>query len=276
MGPVSSTVPRRRASRAPGRGRKPRNPKQLPTPAPAAVSVRAAAAADQKQARQRDDLIMLQMPMATRIARSFAARGQDLDDLIQVAMLELVRAAGRFDTSYEVTFAQYAYPCIIGAVKKHFRDNGWSMHITRRMQELHLRTSRAIPGLTQLLCRTPTVQDLAIHLNLSEKDTREGLQSRFAYQTLSLDQPAGHGDEGELSDQFGGLDSRLENAADRHTLAQYVAAMPQREQSILFLRFTGDLTQREIAEQLGISQMHVSRLLSHSLRMLRTMLLSQQ
>jgi RNA polymerase sigma-B factor len=215
------------------------------------------------------------MPMAERISRSFAGRGEDLEDLTQVAMLELVRAAGRFDASRGAEFAQYAYPCILGAVKKHFRDNGWSMHVNRRMQELYLHTNRAIPILTQLLGRTPTVPDLAKHLHLSEKDVRDGLHSRLAYHPRSLDQPAAADEEGELGQLLGGLDRRLEAVPDRHVLAHCAGTLPERERSILYLRFIDDLTQREIAEQLGISQMHVSRLLNRALKSLRTLLLDQ-
>lgn len=272
MGPISSTAPRRRALPVPGSGSTPLTVKAALSPAPGGIRL---LAADPQPARQRDDLIASHMPMATRIARSFAGRGEDLDDLTQVAMLELVRAAGRFDPSHGAAFANYAYPCILGAVKKHFRDTGWSVHITRRMQELHLQTNRAIPGLTQLLGRTPTVPDLAIHLHLSEKDTRDGLHSRLAYQTRSLDQPVTEDAEGDLGQILGFPDRRLEGVPDRHALAQYVAGLPDRERSILYLRFIDDLTQREIAEQLGISQMHVSRLLARALKSLRTRLLDQ-
>jgi len=257
----------------PGSGSKPRITQPPPNPEPS--SARLLAAADQQLARQRDDLIVLHMPMAARIARSFTGRGLDLDDLTQVAMLELVRVAGRFDTSHGVEFAHYAYPCILGAVKRHFRDNGWSMHITRRMQELYLQTNQAIPGLTQLLGRTPTVPDLAIHLHISEKDTRDGLHSSLAYNTRSLDQPAAEDGDGELGQLLGSLDGRLEAVPDRHVLAEYVAMLPERERSILYLRFIDDLTQREIGEQLGMSQMHVSRLLARALKNLRTLLLDQ-
>jgi RNA polymerase sigma-B factor len=274
MGPISSTVLRRRAASVPGSGSTTRTVKTVA--APTFSGARLLAAADQKQARQRDDLIASRMPMALRIALSFAGRGEDLDDLTQVAMLELVKVAGRFDPSQGVSFGQYAYPCLVGAVKRHFRDNGWSMHITRRMQELHLQTSRAIPVLTQLLGRTPAVPDLAIYLHLSEQDTRDGLHSRFAYRTRSLDEPVGDVEDGELGQLLGGLDRRLEAIPDRQVLAQYVAGLPGRERSILYLRFIDDLTQREIAQRLGISQMHVSRLLARSLQHLRTMILAQQ
>jgi RNA polymerase sigma-B factor len=272
MGPTSTTLPRHEAARdhtvlVPGTGSTNLFPRRL-------VRHRVAAA-DQWHAQLRDDLIASHMAMAARIARTFAGRGEDLDDLTQVAMLELVGAVSRFDPSRGVTFAQYAFPCIIGALKKHFRDNGWSLHVPRRMQELHLQTRSAIPGLTQLLGRDPTVTDLAVHLRLSEKDTRDGMAIHLAYKTRSLSLPARDGEDGELGHLLGGLDNHLEGVADRHTLAKHVAQLPARERSILYLRFVEDLCQREIAERLGISQMHVSRLLSRCLDTLRARMLAQ-
>jgi RNA polymerase sigma-B factor len=279
MGPTSTTLLRHHTARdhvvlAPGSSS---TPLPLPAAAPSVRSgIRRLAAADQLHAKQRDSLIVSHMAMAARTARTFAGRGEDLEDLTQVAMLELVRAAGRFDPARRVTFAQYAFPCIIGALKKHFRDNGWSLHIPRRMQELHLQTSRAIPALTHLLGRNPTVTDLAIHLHLSEKDTRDGMESRLAYKTWSLNLPAGDGEDGELGQLLGGLDDRLEAVPDRHTLAQHMAGLPARERTILHLRFNEDLSQREIAEQLDVSQMHVSRLLSRCLDTLRAAIVAQR
>jgi len=226
-------------------------------------------------ADQRSALIASYMPMAARIARGFAGRGEETDDLTQVAMLELVKAATRFDPARGVDFAQYAYPCIIGGLKKHFRDNGWGLHITRRMQELYLQTSRAIPGLTQLLGRTPTIADLAIHLHLSEQDTRDGVNSSLAYTTRSLDGPAVDGEDAELGLLLGDLDPRLESVTDRYLLGQHMAELPNREQDILRLRFSHGLSQREIAEKLGISQMRVSRLIARSIGLLRVGIMGQ-
>jgi RNA polymerase sigma-B factor len=273
MGPISSAVQRRDAVDVPGSGNKPRIVKASPAPASRGAPQLAAA---HHQTGQRDDLIVLCMPMAARIARSFARRGQDPEDLNQVAMLELVSAAGRFDPSQGVAFAQYAYPCIVGAVKKHFRDNGWNMGVTRRMQELQLQTRRAVPGLTQLLGRTPTVPDLATHLGLSEKDVRNGLHTSLAYKAWSLDQPVTVAGEGELGQLLGRLDRALEAVPDRHVMSQYVAQLPVLERSILHLRFVDDLTQREIARQVGVSQMHVSRLLCRALQSLREMIRDQR
>jgi RNA polymerase sigma-B factor len=267
MGPTSTTPPRHDAAHdltvllpSTGSNLFPRHP---------------VAAADQLHAQLRDDLITSHMAMAARIASTFAGRGEHLDDLTQVAMLELVRAVGRFDPSRGVTFAKYAFPCLIGALRKHFRDSGWSLHVPRRMQELHLQTWGAIPGLTQLLGRDPTVTDLAVHLHLSEKDTRDGMAMHLAYKTRSLNLPARNREDGEIGNLVGGLDDHLEGVPDRHILAKHVAALPDRERSILFLRFVEDLSQREIAERLGISQMHVSRLLSRCLDILRARILAQ-
>ncbi len=220
-------------------------------------------------------LVSTHMTMAARIARGYAGRGQELDDLTQVAMLELVKAASRFDPSRGVAFAQYAYPCIVGGLKKHFRDNGWSLHLTRRLQELQMQTSRAVPGLTQTLGHTPSIAELAVHLQLSEQDTRDGINSLLAYSTRSLSAPTAEDEDTELGQRLGGLDARLESVADRHLLGQHLALLPSREQHILRLRFGRGLCQREIAEELGISQMHVSRLITRCIGLLRTGILAQ-
>jgi len=267
VGPSSSTLQQRRP--APG------NDLGLGTISLPSVgsSPRLHYMSDDSLAQQRENLVASHIPMATRIARSFGGRGEDLDDLTQVALLELVQAASKFDPARGVAFAQYAYPCIAGGVKKHFRDNGWSVRVGRRMQELHLQTSRAIPGLTQLLGRHPTVTDLATHLHLSEVDAREGVQTGMAYSTRSLNTPASDSEDTELIQLLGGLDERLESVPDRHLLSQHVAVLPSREQHILRLRFSAGLSQNEIAKKLGISQMQVSRLLARSINQLRMAML---
>jgi len=269
MGPSSATLARPPTVSAPDSSKdKHRIPTALTIP-------RQRKAAGLHDAHERAVLVTAHMPMAARIARRFAGRGEEIDDLTQVAMLELVKAASRFDPARAVDFARYAYPCIIGGLKKHFRDNGWSLHITRRMQDLHLQTSRAIPGLTQLLGRTPTIADLAVHLHLSEQDTRDGVNSSLAYTTRSLDAPAVDGEDTELGLLLGDPDPRLESVTDRYLLGQHMAELPSREHEILRLRFGLDLSQREIAEKLGISQMHVSRLIARSIGLLRVGIVGQ-
>jgi RNA polymerase sigma-B factor len=208
--------------------------------------------------------------LAQRLARTFQGRGEDLDDLSQVAMLGLIKAADRFDPGRGVAFEKFAVPTILGELKKHFRDSAWSLHVTRRMQELHLEISRAQPVLTQKLGRAPTVADLAAFLGLSEAEVTTGLDCGVAYNTRSLNSPV-NVDEGatELGELLGEQDEQMESVPDRHALRQHVAELPERHQRILYLRFSCDLTQSQIARRLGISQMHVSRLLAQSLGALR-------
>lgn len=226
-------------------------------------------------AHPRDDTIEAHMPLAQRLARTFQGRGEELDDLSQVAMLGLIKAADRFDPERGVAFEKFAVPTILGELKKHFRDSAWSLHVTRRMQELHLEISRAQPVLTQELGRSPTVADLAEHLGLSESDVLTGLDCGAAYNTRSLNSPVNVDDGStELGELLGDADDRIETVPDRQALRQHVAELPERHQRILYLRFFCDLTQSQIAKHLGISQMHVSRLLAQSLGALRGRMLA--
>lgn len=231
---------------------------------------------DQQRASRREELIGANMPLAHRLARSFHGRGEDLDDLVQVAMLGLIKAVDRFDAERGIAFSRFAVPTILGELKKHFRDSAWSLHVTRRMQELHLLISRSQPTLAQELGRAPTTAELATYLGVTEGEVLEGVQCGGAYNTKSLNSPVAV-EEGsvELGQVIGEHDERLESVPDRHALRQHVAELPPREQRILYLRYFSDLTQSQIAERLGISQMHVSRLLSQSLRMLRRRLLAE-
>lgn len=240
----------------------------------ALTSAQQLARQDQEKARLRDEAIHTYMPLAQRLARSFHGRGEDVDDLVQVAMLGLIKSVDRFDPSRGVAFSKFAVPTILGELKKHFRDSAWSLHVTRRMQELHLQISRALPMLTQDLGRSPGVTDLAKYLELSEGEVLAGMHCGGAYNTRSLNSPVTVEDGAiELGQLIGEADERLESVPDRHALRQHVAELPPREQRILYLRFFCDLTQSQIAKKLGISQMHVSRLLSQSLNALRGRLL---
>jgi len=190
-------------------------------------------------------------------------------------MLGLIKAADRFDPQRGVAFEKFAVPTIVGELKKHFRDSAWSLHVTRRMQELHLEISRAQPVLTQELGRSPTVADLAGYLGLSEADVLTGLDCGAAYNTRSLNSPVNVEDGAtELGELLGDSDERMETVPDRQALRQHVAELPERHQRILYLRFFCDLTQSQIAKRLGISQMHVSRLLAQSLGALRGRMLA--
>ncbi len=201
----------------------------------------------------RDELIAAHLGLAEYLARRFANRGEPLDDLVQVASLGLFKAVGRFDPEREVEFSTYATHTIVGELKRHFRDKGWAIRAPRRMQELYLRLG-----------------ELAREVEVSEEEVLEALEAGQAYRFASLDAPAGGDSDGEtLGSRLGADDPELDDAERRATLSPMLSQLPAREQLILHLRFFEGLTQSEIATRLGISQMHVSRLLARSVAQLR-------
>ena len=220
--------------------------------------------------RIRERLIEAYLPLAEYLARRFRNRGEPLDDLIQVANLGLIKSVDGYDMTRGAAFTSYAIPMIVGELKRHFRDKGWDVRVPRRLQELRLEITKATGNLAQQLGRSPTVADIATHLGVREEDVIEGLDSGHAYRALSLHAPVA-GDEAstELADLIGDLDPDLANVEDREALRPLIARLPQREQKIIAMRFFGNMTQSQIAAELGISQMHVSRLLSHALGVLR-------
>jgi RNA polymerase sigma-B factor len=223
----------------------------------------------------RDELICAYLPFARRLARRFSGRGESLDDLTQVATVGLIKSVDRFDINRGIPFANFAGPTVVGELKRHFRDKGWSVRVSRRMQELHLEISRAYTDLAQELGRSVTVADVAARLRIDEDDVLAGLECGSAYATRSLNSAVGTDDGGiELGELIGEPDDQIESLADRQALHQLIKELPEREQRILSLRFFGNLTQSEIADQVGISQMHVSRLLSQTLATLRERLLA--
>jgi RNA polymerase sigma-B factor len=227
------------------------------------------------RARIRERLIELYLPLAEYLARRFRNRGEPLDDLAQVANLGLIKSVDGYDLTRGAAFTSYAIPMIVGELKRHFRDKGWDVRVPRRLQELRLEITKATSELAQRLGRSPTVADIAGHLGVSEEDVIEGLDSGHAYRALSLHAPVAS-DEAttELADLLGGVDPDLEGVEDREALRPLIAKLPQREQRIIAMRFFGNMTQSQIAGELGISQMHVSRLLSHALGVLREGLLN--
>lgn len=226
--------------------------------------------------RARDAVIHAGIPLARRLARRFNFRGEDLDDLVQVALLGLIKSVDRYDSSHGVRFEHFAAPTMLGELRRHFRDRGWALRVHRRLQELHLEISRAVPQLCQALQRTPEVHDLAEHLGRAESDIRDGLECAHAYAIGSLNSVVRSGSGfAELGELIGAQDLRLESLPDRHAIQTAVAALPVRDQHILALRFGADLTQAEIAQRLGLSQMHVSRLLTRCLTQLRQALADQ-
>ena len=222
------------------------------------------------RATLREEAIRKCLPMAEYLARRYRDRGEPLDDLVQVAGVGLIKAVDGYEPGRGIPFSGYAIPTIIGELKRHFRDRGWSVRVPRRMQELGLEISRATGDLTQRLGRSPTVADLAEHLGISEEDVLLGLDSGQAYHALSLNSPQPGDESGaELGDVLGDEDPDLELVEQREALRPLIARLPRREQRILAMRFFGNMTQSQIAAAVGLSQMHVSRLLSHALEALR-------
>ena len=218
----------------------------------------------------RGALVELHLPLVEYLARRFRNRGEWLDDLTQVATIGLIKSIDRFDLDRGVEFSTYATPTIVGEIKRHFRDKGWAVRVPRRLQELKLSLTKAIGELAQREGRAPTVSELAAHLQMSEEDVLEGLESANAYSTVSLDAPdSGDEDAPAVADSLGIVDEALEGVEYRESLKPLLEHLPPREKKILLLRFFGNLTQSQIAAELGISQMHVSRLLARTLTQLR-------
>ncbi|MQY03393.1 RNA polymerase sigma factor SigF [Actinomadura sp. RB68] len=225
---------------------------------------------DPERQRIRDQLVELHLPLVEYLARRFRNRGEWLDDLIQVATIGLIKSIDRFDLERGVEFSTYATPTIVGEIKRHFRDKGWAVRVPRRLQELKLSLTKAISELAQREGRAPTVSELAAHLQMSEEEVLEGLESANAYSTVSLDAPdSGDEDAPAVADSLGMIDESLEGVEYRESLKPLLEKLPAREKKILLLRFFGNMTQSQIAAELGISQMHVSRLLARTLAQLR-------
>jgi RNA polymerase sigma-B factor len=224
---------------------------------------------DPARARLRERAIEAWLPLAQHLAHRYYGRGEPEDDLIQTATMGLIKAVDRFDPDRGVEFAGFAIPTILGEIKRHFRDRTWSIRVPRRLQELRAAITTANNTLSHTLGRSPTVADVAVHLGVTEEEVLEGLEGAMAYSATSLSTPIGTEGDRELGDTLGGYDHDLELVDVRMALGPALASLDDRDQKIVALRFYGNLTQAEIAEQLGISQMHVSRLLARALLTLR-------
>jgi RNA polymerase sigma-B factor len=216
----------------------------------------------------RDKLVERMLPLVRRLARRYANRGETLDDLEQVGSLGLIKAIERFDVSRELKLSTFAVPTILGEIKRHFRDRVWSLRVPRDLQELNARLSKEVDRLTNRLGRSPTVEELAVATRTTAERVLDALQGSMAFSAVSLDEPQGEGRQA-TADTLGIEDEAFAQAERRELLRLGLGALPQREREILHLRFFGGLTQREIAEQVGISQMHVSRLIRRSLDQMR-------
>jgi len=218
----------------------------------------------------REDLVGLHVSLAEHLARRFRNRGEPLDDLVQVALVGLLKAIDGFDPDRGVDFTSYAIPTMVGEIKRHFRDKGWSVRVPRRLKEMKLEVTRVAGRLAQELGRSVTNADLADHLGVTEDEIRECQASARAYSALSLSAPLGVEDaDSTLADVMGGADKGMESVEDRESLRPLIEELPSRQRSIIAMRFYGNMTQSQIAERMGISQMHVSRLLTRSLAQLR-------
>jgi len=216
----------------------------------------------------RAELLEEVLPLARGLARRYAGRGEPLEDLEQVACMGLLKALDRFDLDRDVQFGTFAVPTIAGEIKRHFRDRGWMLRVPRDVQELAARVGRARETLTGEHGRPPSVGELAEATGATEEQVLDAIRAGGAYRALSLDQPLSQGGSGAL-EELGGHDGELERAEQRLLLRRGFAELAPREREILRLRFYEGLTQREIAAAVGISQMHVSRLLRRAVEDLR-------
>ncbi|MEU3409386.1 RNA polymerase sigma factor SigF [Streptomyces sp. NPDC006670] len=229
-----------------------------------------------ERAELRNRLVRMHLPLVEHLARRFRNRGEPLDDLTQVATIGLIKSVDRFDPDRGVEFSTYATPTVVGEIKRHFRDKGWAVRVPRRLQELRLSLTTATAELSQQHGRSPTVHELAERLGISEEEVLEGLESANAYSTLSLDVPDTDDESPAVADTLGSEDEALEGVEYRESLKPLLEGLPPREKRILLLRFFGNMTQSQIAQEVGISQMHVSRLLARTLAQLRDKLLVEE
>jgi RNA polymerase sigma-B factor len=221
--------------------------------------------------RARDELVERFLPLARSLARRYLRSSEPQDDLVQVASLGLVKAVERFEPGRGIAFPAFAVPTILGELKRYFRDAGWAVHVPRSAQERAGKISNAQAELTARNGRSPTVRELSRHVGLSEEEVLDGLQAAEAYDATSLEAPQASEDGGSTSylDSIGADDERIERADEAVTVLTAVKGLPPREREIIYLRFVEDLTQTEIAERIGISQMQISRVLRSSVRRLR-------
>ena len=227
----------------------------------------------------REQLIEQYMSLVRSLARRYSYRGEQLDDLVQIGAIGLIKAIDRFDVKRGVELTTYATPNIIGEIKRHFRDRGWSVRVPRGLQELNIQLSRLIEDLTVQNGRSPTIPELAKAASVTDEEVLEALESGRAYSSLSLSAGSGgQDDDGELDplESLGTEEHQYEVSEDRAVLAPGFRVLDERERKILHLRFFEGLTQSQIAQQVGISQMHVSRLIRRSLEKIRNEIAAEQ
>jgi RNA polymerase sigma-B factor len=222
---------------------------------------------DRRDPTDREALVERFLPLARQLARRYQRPEEPFDDLLQVASLGLVKAIDRFDLEREVAFSSYAVPTILGEIKRYFRDRTWSVRVPRDLQELALKVDRAVAQLSLDLRRSPSVAEIAAAVESTPEEVLEALEASGAYRATSLESPRGSDDEAgdTLGDTVGTEEHGFARAEERATLAQLLRAVTPREREVLRLRFEEDLTQAEIGDRIGVSQMHVSRLIRQAI-----------
>lgn len=232
---------------------------------------------DTRRTQLRERLVTEHMPVAEHIARRFDNRGEQYEDLLQVAKLGLVNAVDRFDPERGSDFLSFAVPTIMGEVRRHFRDASWAVRVPRRLKELHLSVSAAGDELAQSLGRAATPSEIAAHLGMSTDDVHEGMEAGYAYHSVSTDEVITSGPDAiSLGDTLGEDDTAFQHVEYQESLRPLLRTLPERDRTILRMRFFEYRTQTQIAELVGISQMHVSRVLSRTLTYLRNQLREEQ
>jgi RNA polymerase sigma-B factor len=239
------------------------------------IALRQMPAESHEYGQQRERIVARCLPLADHVARHFARRGEGLDDLTQVARIGLMNAINRFDPDKGPSFIGFAVPTMMGEVRRYFRDHGWGMRVPRRLRELHVQISRTTSDLAQKLGRAPTAGELSRVLEVPREEIIECLVAGDAYRLESLDAPLsadGSGQPRLVADVVGGIDPGIEHITNREAVRVLVGALPQRERQVLHMRFFESMTQSQIAERIGVSQMQVSRILADTLRRMRDQL----
>jgi RNA polymerase sigma-B factor len=213
----------------------------------------------------RNRLVERYAGLAVSLARRFDQRGVPLDDLVQVAQLGVLNAVERFDPDRGAAFTTFATATVLGELKRHFRDKTWTVRVPRGIKELHIRVGPALAELRHLLGRSPTIAELAEHLDSSEDDLLEAMEAGAAYRPDSMDAPSAEGDKPTLGDQISAPGTDVDVITERVTVRALMSQLPERERMVVYLRYFEDLTQAEIAERVGVSQVHVSRLLRRAI-----------
>jgi RNA polymerase sigma-B factor len=222
----------------------------------------------------REELVQRHLPLVRSLARRYAGRGESLEDIEQVGAIGLLKAIDRYDLEREVSLTTYATPNVVGEIKRHFRDKGWAIRVPRGLQELNAKMSGTIERLTIKLERSPTIAEIASELATTPEQVLEAMEAGSAYSTVSLSSGPGGGDDDDFDpmESIGAEDEEYERTEQRASLEPALETLPEREREILRMRFEEGLTQTQIAEKIGISQMHVSRLIRKSLARMRDQL----